>query len=104
MFGELSRKAPDCSPEHLSNEILAIAMRIQADLAKADEIRCSARGLFGKQHGVIRFCLTVWTSEVSSDYPNHRIASHSIRWQLPLRIAGTPRCVIPMYEKSAPED
>jgi len=46
MFDELSRKAPDCSLEHVSNEIVAVAIRIQSALAKADEIGCSSRGLF----------------------------------------------------------
>ena len=41
MFGELSRKARDGSSEHVSNEIVAVAIRIQAALAKADEITCS---------------------------------------------------------------
>ena len=46
MFDELSRKAPDGSSEHVSNKIVAVAIRIQAALAKADEITCSSRGLF----------------------------------------------------------
>jgi|SRR5689334_19750400 hypothetical protein len=46
MFDELSRKAPDGSSEHVSNEIVAVAIRIPTALAKADEIPCSTRGLF----------------------------------------------------------
>jgi hypothetical protein len=46
MFDELSRKSADGSSEHVSNEIVAVAIRTQTALAKADEIPCSFRGLF----------------------------------------------------------
>ena len=37
---------PDCSIEHASDEIVAVAMRIGAALAKTDEFTFSSRGLF----------------------------------------------------------
>jgi len=41
---ELSRNAPGCSTGHITREIVAVAMRIRAAMAKADEITCSSRG------------------------------------------------------------
>src|SRR5262245_35509346 len=39
------RRAPDCSSEHVSSEIAAVAVRIQTALAKAHEVGCPSRGL-----------------------------------------------------------
>ena len=65
MFEELSQKAPDCSSEHVSNEIVAVAIRVQAALAKADEISCPSRGLFvlGLQQVVDSFIAGLLTDE-----------------------------------------
>ena len=65
MFEELSQKAPDCSSEHVSNEIVAVAIRIQTALGKADEIPCSSRGLFvlGLQQVIDSFIAGLLTEE-----------------------------------------
>ena len=65
MFDELSRNAPDGCSEHVSNEIVAVAIRVQAALAKADEIGCPSRGLFvlGLQQVVDSFIAGLLTDE-----------------------------------------
>jgi hypothetical protein len=58
MFGKLGRNAPGCSTGHITREIVAVAMRIRAAMAKADEITCSSRGLFvlGFSRSLIPLC------------------------------------------------
>jgi len=65
MFDELSRNAPGCSTGHITREIVAVAMRIRAAMAKADEITCSSRGLFvlGLQQIVDSFIAGLLTDE-----------------------------------------
>ena len=65
MFDELSRNAPDGCSEHISNEIVAVAIRIQTALGKADEIPCSSRGLFvlGLQQIIDSFIAGLLTAE-----------------------------------------
>jgi hypothetical protein len=65
MFDELSRNAPGCSTGHITREIVAVAMRIRAAMAKADEITCSSRVLFvlGLQQIVDSFIAGLLTDE-----------------------------------------
>ena len=65
MFDELSRNAPGCSTGHITREIVAVAMRIRAAMAKADEITCSSRSLFvlGLQQIVDSFIAGLLTDE-----------------------------------------
>jgi len=62
---ELSRNAPGCSTGHITREIVAVAMRIRAAMAKADEITCSSRVLFvlGLQQIVDSFIAGLLTDE-----------------------------------------
>jgi len=65
MFDELSRNAPGCSTGDIPREIVAVAMRIRAATAKADEITCSSRSLFvlGLQQIVDSFIAGLLTDE-----------------------------------------
>jgi len=80
MFDELSRNAPGCSTGHITGEIVAVAMRIRAAMAKADEITCSSRGLFvlGLQQIVDSFMPVCSPTKPSNGWRKNEIAS--ARW------------------------